>query len=281
MKRSIISVVVLIFSCYLDNNSEIEKESSGLVGKNGSDRLSQGKNGLGSMNVKSFLDSSSLVSDFQNYDTFKALENKNKFIDYTQIEFLEGVKTIPWGFWSIHARWIKIKARNLCDEHGNCIKELKGIKYSYLVSPIDGTYISYAMPIVIFETTFESDPFYSVSQFKLINKGSDINFNDNRGGFLGILPMSEKSVEPGLVTAYPFGSSDSKRVVEAFTALYSNGVWSDMIAEITIKSKQNPKNEKVYRIALDSKLFNVTMKKIIEKYPKIKSESIAFNSLIN
>ncbi|AIK19217.1 S2/P23 family protein [Borreliella afzelii] len=280
MKIVIIFVVVLILGCSLDNNSKMENEGGGFK-ENGSDRLGQEKRALGSSNFRSLLDDSGMGSNFQNYEPLKALENKNKFINYNQIEFLEGTKSVNWYLWSIYIRWVKIKARDLCDERGNCIKELNGIKYSYLVSPIDGSYISYAMPLIIFETTSESDPFYSVSGFKLINKGSDINFNDNKGGFLGGIPMSEKSVESGLVTAYPFGSSDSKRVVEAFTALYNNGIWNDMIAEITIKSKNPPQNEKVYRISLDSKLFNVTMKKIIEKYPNIKNTSLTFNSLIN
>lgn len=280
MKIVIIFVVVLILGCSLDNNSKMENEGGGFK-ENGSDRLGQEKRALGSSNFRSLLDDSGMGSNFQNYEPLKALENKNKFINYNQIEFLEGTKSVNLYLWSTYIRWVKIKARDLCDERGNCIKELNGIKYSYLVSPIDGSYISYAMPLIIFETTSESDPFYSVSGFKLINKGSDINFNDNKGGFLGGIPMSEKSVESGLVTAYPFGSSDSKRVVEAFTALYNNGIWNDMIAEITIKSKNPPQNEKVYRISLDSKLFNVTMKKIIEKYPNIKNTSLTFNSLIN
>ncbi|ACJ73575.1 antigen, S2 (plasmid) [Borreliella afzelii ACA-1] len=280
MKIVIIFVVVLILGCSLDNNSKMENEGGGFK-ENGSDRLGQEKRVLGSSNFRSLLDDSGVGSNFQNYEPLKALENKNKFINYNQIEFLEGTKSVNLYLWSTYIRWVKIKARDLCDERGNCIKELNGIKYSYLVSPIDGSYISYAMPLIIFETTSESDPFYSVSGFKLINKGSDINFNDNKGGFLGGIPMSEKSVESGLVTAYPFGSSDSKRVVEAFTALYNNGIWNDMIAEITIKSKNPPQNEKVYRISLDSKLFNVTMKKIIEKYPNIKNTSLTFNSLIN
>ncbi|APJ09146.1 S2/P23 family protein [Borreliella afzelii] len=280
MKIVIIFVVILILGCSLDNNSKMENEGGGFK-ENGSDRLGQEKRALGSSNFRSLLDDSGMGSNFQNYEPLKALENKNKFINYNQIEFLEGTKSVNLYLWSTYIRWVKIKARDLCDERGNCIKELNGIKYSYLVSPIDGSYISYAMPLIIFETTSESDPFYSVSGFKLINKGSDINFNDNKGGFLGGIPMSEKSVESGLVTAYPFGSSDSKRVVEAFTALYNNGIWNDMIAEITIKSKNPPQNEKVYRISLDSKLFNVTMKKIIEKYPNIKNTSLTFNSLIN
>ncbi|ACN53333.1 S2/P23 family protein (plasmid) [Borreliella spielmanii] len=281
MKIVIVSVAVLILSCSLDNNSKIQKEG-GDFEKNGSDGLSQEKRTLGSANFRSLLDDSgSRSSSFQNYEPLKALENKNKFINYNQIEFLEGTKSVTLFVWPIYIRWMKIKARDLCDERGNCIKELNGIKYSYLVSPIDGSYISYAMPLIIFETTSESDPLYSVSGFKLISKGSNINFNDNKGGFLGGIPMSEKSVESGLVTAYPFGSNDSKKVVEAFTALCSNGIWSDMVAEITIKFKKHPQNEKAYRITLDSQLFNVAMKKIIEKYPNIRRASLAFKSLIN
>ncbi|AJA90693.1 hypothetical protein OY14_04390 (plasmid) [Borreliella chilensis] len=279
MKRVIVSVVVLIFSCSLDSKSEIEEESE-LFGVNRSGRLGQGKRVLGLTNFGLLYDNSGVVSDFQNYKPLKVLENKNKFIDYNQIEFLEGTKSISMLFLSVNVRWVKIKARDLLDECGRSIEELKGIKYSYLVSPVDGSYISYAMPLIIFETTIESDPLYSISGFKLISKGRDINFNENKGGFFGV-PMSEKSVESGLVTAYPFGVSDAKKVVEAFTALYSNGAWSDMIAEVTIKSKQNPQNEKVHRISLDSKLFDVSMKKIIEKYPSIKSKSCAFSSLIN
>ncbi|WNY65438.1 S2/P23 family protein [Borreliella carolinensis] len=282
MKRVIISFVVLILGCNLDDNSKIERKSSSrFIGESGVNRLDQEKRAFGSMNFGGFSEDSDVVYNFQNYDTLKALENKNKFIDYSKIEFLEGVKSINVFIWPVHIRWIKIKARDLFGERGDFIKELSGIKYSYLLSPVDGGYLSYAMPLIIFETTRESDPLYSISGFKLISKGSDINFNENKGGFFGGLPMSEKSVESGLVTAYPFGSSDAKKVVEAFVSLYNNGTWSDMIAEITIKSKQHPKNEKVYRISLDSQLFNVTMKKIIEKYPNIKSASFAFNSLIN
>ncbi|WKC87642.1 S2/P23 family protein [Borreliella japonica] len=286
MKRFIVSVVVLILGCHLDNNSKMEKEGSRLIGENGldipgSDISGKEKMNLGLMNFRLLSGDSGLVSDFQNYETLKALENKNKFIDYNQIEFLEGTKSITVLFLPIYVRWIKIKARDLFNESGSFIKELKGIKYSYLVSPVDGSYISYAMPLIVFETTRESDPLYSVSGFKLISKGSNINFNENKTGFFGGIPMLEKSVESGLVTAYPFGSSDPKKVVEAFSSLYSNEIWSGMIAEITIKSKQYPQNEKVYRISLDSKLFNVTMKKIIEKYPNIKNKSLTFNSLID
>ncbi|WP_031531053.1 S2/P23 family protein [Borreliella garinii] len=281
MKIVIIFVLTLIFSCSLDNNSKIGQEGGGLIRGNESDRLGQGKRALNSMNFRQLPDGSVLVSDYQNHETLKALENKNKIIDYNQIEFLEGTKSIFMYLWPVDIRWMKIKARDLFNERGNSIEELKGIKYSYLVSPIAGNHISYAMPLIIFETTCEGDPIYSVSGFKLISKGSNINFNENKGGFLIGLPMSEKSVEPGLVTAYPFGSSNAKKVVEAFTSLYSNGLWSDMIAEITIKFKKPPQAEKVYRISLDSKLFNVAMKKIVEKYPQIKSASLAFNSLIN
>lgn len=274
--------MVLILGCNLDDNSKMEREGSNkLIRESGSDRLGQENRALGAMNFGLFSRDSGVVYDLQNYETLKALENKNKFIDYSKIEFLEGTKSINAFIWAVSVRWIKIKARDLFGERGDFIKELKGIKYSYLVSPVDGSYISYAMPIIVFETTRESDPLYSVSGFKLISKGNDINFNENKSGFWGRLPMSEKSVESGLVTAYPFGSSDAKKVIEAFASLYNNGTWSDMIAEITIKSKQYPKNEKVYRITLDSQLFNVAMKKIIEKYPKIKSASFAFNSLIN
>ncbi|PRR41778.1 hypothetical protein CV685_04355 [Borreliella burgdorferi] len=282
MKRVIVSFVVLILGCNLDDNSKMERKGSNkLIRESGSDRRGQENRALGAMNFGLFSGDSGVVYDLQNYKTLKALENKNKFIDYSKIEFLEGTKSINAFIWAVSVRWIKIKARDLFGECGDFIKELKGIKYSYLVSPVDGSYISYAMPIIVFETTRESDPLYSVSGFKLISKGNDINFNENKSGFWGRLPMSEKSVESGLVTAYPFGSSDAKKVIEAFASLYNNGTWSDMIAEITIKSKQYPKNEKVYRITLDSQLFNVAMKKIIEKYPKIKSASFAFNSLIN
>ncbi|MBB6213362.1 S2/P23 family protein (plasmid) [Borreliella californiensis] len=283
MKRVIISVVVLILGCNLDDNSKMEGEgSSRLIRESGLNRLDQEKRALGEVNFGLFSGDSGVVDDFQEYKTLKALENKNKFIDYSKIEFLEGTKSINFFLLPVYIRWMKIKARDLFGERGDFINELKGIKYSYLVSPIDGSYISYAMPLIIFETTSESDPLYSVSGFKLISKGNDINFNENKGGFFGGgLPMSEKSVESGLVTAYPFGSSDAKKVIEAFVSLYNNGIWSDMIAEITIKSKKHPKSEKVYRISLDSQLFNVAMKKIIEKYPKIKRASFAFNSLIN
>ncbi|WP_215537522.1 S2/P23 family protein [Borreliella bavariensis] len=282
MKIVIISVLTLIFGCSLDNNSKIGKEGGGgLIGGNEPDRLGQEKRALDLMNFRPLSDGSSLVPDSQNHETLKALENKNKIVDYSQIQFLEGTKSISVYLWPVDVRWMKIKAIDLFDERGNSIEELKGIKYSYLVSPVSGSYISYAMPLIIFETTRESDPIYSVSGFKLISKGSNINFNENKGGFLVGLPMSEKSVESGLVTAYPFGSSNAKKVVEAFASLYSNGVWSDMIAEITIKAKKPPQTEKVYRISLDSKLFNVAMKKIVEKYPQIKSASFAFNSLIN
>ncbi|WPM06365.1 S2/P23 family protein (plasmid) [Borreliella sinica] len=281
MKRVIILVVALIFGCYLNSNSNKEKENGRLFEENKSNIPGQGKRSLGALNFRLLPGDSGLVSDFQNHETLKAFENKNKFIDYSQIEFLEGTKSITVLLWPIYVRWMKIKARDLLDERGNFIKELEGIKYSYLVSPVDGSYISYAMPLIVFETTIKGDPFYSVSRFKLINRGSDINFNENKGGLFAGIPMSEKSVESGLVTAYPFGASDSKKVVEAFTDLCNNGIWSDMIAEITIKSKQYPQNEKVYRISLDSRLFNFTMKKIIEKYPGVKGASFTFNSLIN
>ncbi|WNY69114.1 S2/P23 family protein [Borreliella lusitaniae] len=280
MKRVIVSFVVLIFGCNLDNSSKMEKQSSRLIGENRSVRLGQEKKVLGAVNFSRFPDDSGLVPRFQNYKTLKALEKKIKFTDYDQIEFLEGTKSIPlaFGWWPISVNWIKIKARDLFDERGDSINELRGIKYSYLVSPVSGTHISYAMPLIIFETTSEADPLYSVSGFKLITRGSDINFNESRRSFFGGIPMSEKSVEAGLVTAYPFGSSDAKKIVEAFNALNNNGSWSDMVAEITVKSKKQPKNEKVYKILLDSKLFNVAMKKIIEKYPEIKAKSSAFKS---
>ncbi|WNY64517.1 S2/P23 family protein (plasmid) [Borreliella americana] len=282
MKRVIVSFVVLVLGCNLDDNSKMEGNGSNKpIGERGSSKTGQEKRALEAMNFGLFSEGSGAGYDLQNYETHRAFENKNKFIDYSKIDFLEGTKSINAFIWAVSVRWIKIKARDLFDERGDFIKELRGIKYSYLVSPVDGSYISYAMPIIVFETTSESDPVYSVSGFKLISKGNDINFNENKGGFWGRLPMSEKSIESGLVTAYPFGSSDAKKLIEAFVSLYNNGTWSDMIAEITIKYKQYPKNEKVYRISLDSKLFNVTMKKIIEKYPKIKSASFAFNSLID
>ncbi|WNY67277.1 S2/P23 family protein [Borreliella lusitaniae] len=279
MKRVIVSFVVLIFGCSLDNNSKMQKQSSRLIGENRSVRLGQEKKVLGAVNFSRFSDDSGLVPDFQNYKTLKAIEKKIRFTNYDKIEFLEGTKSISVAVvWSMSVKWIKIKARDLFDEQGDSINELKGIKYSYLVSPVSGAHISYAMPLIIFETTSEADPLYSVSGFKLITKGSDINFNASRGGLLGGIPMSEKSVEKGLVTAYPFGSSDAKKIVDAFTALNNNGSWNDMIAEITVKSKQKPRNEKVYKISLDSKLFNVAMTKIIEKYPEIKTKSSAFKS---
>ncbi len=84
MKIVIIFVLTLIFSCSLDNNSKIGQEGGGLIRGNESDRLGQGKRALNSMNFRQLPDGSALVSDYQNHETLKALENKIKLLITTK-----------------------------------------------------------------------------------------------------------------------------------------------------------------------------------------------------
>uniref|UniRef100_UPI003B215461 S2/P23 family protein n=1 Tax=Borreliella californiensis TaxID=373543 RepID=UPI003B215461 len=193
--------------------------------------------------------------------------------------------------WAKSGNLIAIK-----DRYNNLIKDLEGLKYSYIFSPIQfkrslswfGNSYSYVIndnkykifntivpiaKIIAFESTKEFEEKYEVKNLKLISAGSNIDFEQYRTGVAKI-NLKEYSIELGYVNSYNFGVFNDD-LTNSFKLLYKKSGCSHMLAHITIKDKQINK-DKTYEIALNLNLFADTIKLIFDKYPNLSNEKLNF-----
>ncbi|WNY65421.1 S2/P23 family protein [Borreliella carolinensis] len=192
--------------------------------------------------------------------------------------------------WAKSVNLIAIK-----DKKNNLIQNLKGLKYSYIFSPIRfrtwsifSDYIYYIndnkykmwgkevpiAKIIAFESTKEFEEKYEVKSLKLVSEGSNIDFDQYRYGVASIR-LKSASKEPGFVNSYNFGVLDDD-LTNAFSKLfYKKSKCNYMLAHLTIQDKQT-NEDKTYEIALSLKLFHDTIKMIFAKYPDLSNEKLKF-----
>ncbi|WP_025408473.1 S2/P23 family protein [Borrelia coriaceae] len=213
--------------------------------------------------------------------------------EYLNFEILEGTKEkclcLFCTWWcgcqkKCHITWMKIKAKNIIGENHKPLEDLKGkLRYSYSVSPIkyNDKYSKYVMPLILFESLDEN---LEVTSFKLTNH---INLDFNNKKILGIqgIPQEEKSSEDGYKNVYPYGivninPNGGDEILSAFAALYQNGKWNSMEAEIKVKNK-NTNNEETHKILLNGKLFNEFIKSVVSKYQGTTTANTKFRVPVN
>ncbi|WP_419264825.1 S2/P23 family protein [Borreliella afzelii] len=193
-----------------------------------------------------------------------------------------------------YVTWAKSgNLRAIKDKNNNLIQDLKGLKYSYIFSPIrfktlsllwfgynyyinDNNYkiLGNEVPIakiIAFESTKEFEEKYEVKSLKLISEGLNIDFEQYRTGVAKI-SLKETSKELGYINSYNFGVFNND-LTNSFKLLYKKSGCSYMLAHFTIKDKQ-ANEDKTYEIALDIKLFADTIKLIFDKYPNLSTEKL-------
>ncbi|MBB6031942.1 hypothetical protein HNR35_000945 [Borreliella spielmanii] len=193
-----------------------------------------------------------------------------------------------------YVTWVKSgNLRAIKDKNNNLIQDLKGLKYSYIFSPIrfktlsllwfsytyyinDNNYkiLGNEVPIakiIAFESTKEFEDNYEVKSLKLISEGSNIDFEQYRTGVAKIR-LKETSKEFGYINSYNFGVFNND-LTNSFKLLYKKSGCGYMLAHFTIKDKQANK-DKTYEIVLDIKLFADTIKLIFDKYPNLSTEKL-------
>ncbi len=192
-----------------------------------------------------------------------------------------------------YVTWAKSgKLRAIKDKYNNLIQNLRGLKYSYIFSPIrfktlslwlsynyyinDNNYkiLGNSVPIakiIAFESTKEFEEKYEVKSLKLISEGSNIDFEQYRVGVAKI-SLKESSKEFGYINSYNFGVFNDD-LSKSFELLYKKNKCNNMLAKLTIKNKQT-NEDKVYEIVLNTKLFYNAVKLILSKYPNLSSEKL-------
>ncbi|ACN52797.1 S2/P23 family protein [Borreliella valaisiana] len=192
-----------------------------------------------------------------------------------------------------YVTWAKSgKLRAIKDKYNNLIQDLRGLKYSYIFSPIrfktlslwlsynyyinDNNYkiLGNSVPIakiIAFESNKEFEEKYEVKSLKLISEGSNIDFEQYRVGVAKI-SLKESSKEFGYINSYNFGVFNDD-LSKSFEFLYKKNKCNNMLAKLTIKNKQT-NEDKVYEIVLNTKLFYNAVKLILSKYPNLSSEKL-------
>ncbi|UPA09926.1 S2/P23 family protein (plasmid) [Borrelia nietonii YOR] len=215
--------------------------------------------------------------------------------EYSKFEILEGTtKKCMCLFctWfcgcsqKCHITWTKIKAKDIIGQDEKPLDALKNkLRYSYSVSPIkyNDKYSNYVMPLILFESMDEN---IEVTSFKLTNHTSlDFNNKNVLGGITQGIPKVEKSSEAGYKNVYPYGilnalsPTGGDELISAFSALYANGKWHFMQAEIKVKDQTN--TETTHNILLSGKLFNEFMKTVISKHQGATTANTKFRVPIN
>ncbi|WP_187981875.1 S2/P23 family protein [Borreliella bavariensis] len=228
-----------------------------------------------------------------NKKTIKEDDNNICFVDEESRlnEIKEGeVRELFVGGYVTWAKSGNLKA--IKDKYNNLIQDLRGLKYSYIFSPIrfktlslwlsyvyhinDNNYTIWGSSIPIakiiaFESTEEFEEKYEVKSLKLISEGSNINFEQHRTGVAKI-SLKETSKESGYINSYNFGVFNDD-LAESFKLFYNKNKCNNMLANLIIKNKQTNK-DKVYEIVLNINLFYNTVKLILDKYPNLSSEKL-------
>ncbi|WNY67257.1 S2/P23 family protein [Borreliella lusitaniae] len=239
------------------------------------------------------------IKENNNQNNKKDIKENNNNISYIDKE--HKLTTIKEGeVWELlllgHVTWAKSgDLIDIKDKYNNLIEDLKGLKYSYIFSPIrfktssswlssrytyyinDNNYkiLSNNVPIakiIAFESTTEFEKKYEVQSLKLISAGSNIDFEKHRTGFAAI-KLKETSKETGYINSYNFGVFNDD-LTNSFNLLWKKkSEWSYMLAQLTIKDKKTNTN-KTYEIVLSPKIFNDTIKLIYAKYPNLSKEKL-------
>ncbi|WP_215540860.1 S2/P23 family protein [Borreliella bavariensis] len=193
-----------------------------------------------------------------------------------------------------YVTWAKSgNLRAIKDKNNNLIQDLKGLKYSYIFSPIRFKTLSFWLSytyyindnnykilggnevpiakIIAFESTQEFEDKYEVKSLKLISEGSNIDFEQYRTGIAKI-SLKETSKEFGYINSYNFGVFNDD-LTNFFKLFYNKNMCSYVLANLIIKDKQTNK-DKTYEIVLNPKLFYNTVKLILAKYPNLSSDKL-------
>ncbi|MGF7102087.1 S2/P23 family protein [Borreliella kurtenbachii] len=195
-----------------------------------------------------------------------------------------------------YVTWAKAaNLRAIKDKNNNLIKDLEGLKYSYIFSPIrfrtwsflsgytyyinDNKYRIWGKEvpiakIIAFESTKEFEEKYEVKSLKLVSEGSNIDFERYRTGVASI-SLKETSKEFGFINSYNFGVFNDDLTNAFGKLLYKKSKCNYMLAHLTIQDKQT-NEDKTYEIALSLKLFHDTVKMIFAKYPDLSNEKLKF-----
>ncbi len=207
-------------------------------------------------------------------DNKKDIKENNNNISYINKEsILTEIKEgeAYGGLFAGYVTWVKSgNLRAIKDKYNNSIKNLKGLKYSYIFSPIrfkTSSWFSYnytyyindnnykilgskvpIAKIIAFESTKEFEEKYEVKSLKLISAGSNIDFERYRTGVVTI-SLKEVSKESGYINSYNFGVFNDD-LTNSFKLLYKKGEYSYMLAALTIKGRRTNKDE-TYEIALN------------------------------
>ncbi|WP_419264707.1 S2/P23 family protein [Borreliella afzelii] len=197
------------------------------------------------------------------------------------------------GLFAGYVTWAKSgNLRAIKDRYNNLIEGLKGLKYSYIFSPIQfktSSWFSYSYyindnnykilgnevpiaKIIAFESTKEFEKKYEVKSLKLISEGVNFDFEQYRTDGFAKITLKEVSREAGYINSYNFGVFNNA-LTDFFTLFYKKSKCSYMLAYLTIKDRQT-NEDKTYEIVLDIKLFNDVVKLIFAKYPDLSKEKL-------
>ncbi|WP_215540036.1 S2/P23 family protein [Borreliella bavariensis] len=227
----------------------------------------------------------------------KDIKENNNNISYINKEsILTEIKEgeIYGGLFAGYVTWAKSgNLRAIKDKYNNSIKNLEGLKYSYIFSPIrfkTSSWFSYnysyyindnnykilgnevpIAKIIAFESTKEFEEKYEVKSLKLISAGSNIDFERYRTGVAAI-SLKEASKESGYINSYNFGVFNDD-LTNSFKLLYKKSEYSYMLASLTIKDRRT-NNYEAYEIVLNPRLFTDTIKLIFAKYPNLSNEKL-------
>ncbi|WP_210369312.1 S2/P23 family protein, partial [Borreliella garinii] len=188
-------------------------------------------------------------------------ENNNNIFYINKESILTEIKEgeVYGGLFAGYVTWAKSgNLRAIKDKYNNLIKDLEGLRYSYIFSPIQFKTLSWLSynytyyindnnykilgnkvpiaKIIAFESTKEFEEKYEVKSLKLISAGSNIDFEQYRTG-LAAINLKEASKESGYINSYNFGVFNDD-LTNSFKLLYKKSEYSYMLASLTIKDRR-------------------------------------------
>ncbi|WP_024653724.1 S2/P23 family protein [Borrelia persica] len=284
MKKIIILICGFIISlqvtsCFLDGNYEHTKTQitdalNNIINPHKHDHQNQDKDDKSDLENELFA---------KKHDTFELLEGQKEQCMCISCWWCSCARKPK----KCYITWMKIKAKDIIGTDKKTIETLKDkLKYSYSVSPIkyNQDYSKYVMPLILFETLDEN---IEVTSFKLTNHPNlDFNNKNVLGGLMQGIPKVEKSSEDGYKNVYPYGilnalsPTGGAELISAFKALYQDGKWNFMDAEIKVKDKTS-NQETTHNILLNGKLFNEFIKEVIKKHQGTTTANTKFQVPIN
>ncbi|MBB6213529.1 S2/P23 family protein (plasmid) [Borreliella californiensis] len=214
--------------------------------------------------------------------------------EFGSSEIKEG--EVQGGLFAKSVTWIKPNnLRAIKDRYNNLIEDLKGLKYSYIFSPIRLKTFSWSLfsgytyhinddnykimgikvpiaKIIAFESTKEFEKRYEVKNLKLIFEGVNFDFEKYRTDGFAKITLKEVSREAGYINSYNFGVFNDA-LTDFFTLFIKKSKCNYILAYLTIKDRQTSE-DKTHEIVLDLKLFNDVVKLIFAKYPDLSKEKL-------